>query len=113
MIMPALRANKGSINCQLAEKTGFSDDDAKKVKEALKTLFENDCSAARPDGSMQVCKLIWWKHNSKTPKYSSAKVHGSLSVKLKNECGKPRSIDNYDVVIKELDGLQPEIFDLT
>ena len=30
---------KGSINCQLAEKTRFSDEDAEKIKEALKTLF--------------------------------------------------------------------------
>ena len=39
---------KGSINHQLAEKTGFTDEDAEKIKDALKTLFENDCSAARP-----------------------------------------------------------------
>ncbi|MCM1334765.1 MAG: type I-C CRISPR-associated protein Cas7/Csd2 [Bacteroides sp.] len=102
---------KGSINPQLAEKTGFSDEDAEKIKEALKTLFENDCSAARPDGSMQVCRLIWWKHNGKTPKHSSAKVHGSLSVTPKDGCKKPRSIDDYDIEIAELDGMKPEIFD--
>ncbi|MHB1391739.1 MAG: hypothetical protein ACYCYE_01435 [Clostridia bacterium] len=27
-------------------------------------LFENDCSSARPDGSMEVCKVFWWKHNT-------------------------------------------------
>ena len=32
----------GSINCQLAEKTGFTDEDAEKIKQALLTLFEND-----------------------------------------------------------------------
>ena len=52
----------GSINCQLAEKTGFSREDADKIKEALRTLFENDASSARPDGSMEVCKLYWWEH---------------------------------------------------
>lgn len=70
----------GSMNPQLAEKTGFSDDDAITIKNALKTLFENDASSARPDGSMRVIKLIWWEHNSKAGQYSSAKVHGSLSV---------------------------------
>ena len=50
---------KGSINCQLAEKTGFSEEDAEVIKEALRTLFENDCSAARPDGSMEVLKMFW------------------------------------------------------
>ena len=47
----------GSINCQLAEKTGFTDQDAEIIKEALRTLFENDVSAARPDGSMEVLRL--------------------------------------------------------
>ena len=44
----------GSINCQLAEKTGFTDADAEVMKEALRTLFENDVSSARPEGSMEV-----------------------------------------------------------
>ena len=35
---------KGSINVQLAEKTGFSEEDAEIVKECLRTLFVNDAS---------------------------------------------------------------------
>ncbi len=100
----------GSINCQLAEKTGFTEEDSEKIKEALKTLFENDCSSARPDGSMQVCKVIWWKHDSKIPKYSSAKVHGSL--KVKPNCSRPKSYSDYDVILEELEGLKPEIYNL-
>ncbi len=53
----------GSINHQLAEKTGFSDEDAEVIRQILVTLFENDASSARPEGSMEVCKVIWWKHN--------------------------------------------------
>lgn len=56
----------GSINCQLAEKTGFTDEDAEIIKETLRTLFENDISSARPDGSMEVVRLYWWRHNCKT-----------------------------------------------
>ena len=56
---------KGSINVQLAEKTGFTEEDAQVVKECLRTLFVNDASAARPDGSMEVVKLFWWQHNCK------------------------------------------------
>ncbi len=92
----------GSINCQLAEKTGFTDEDAEKIKNALLTLFENDASSARPDGSMEVCRLYWWKHNGKTPKYSSAKVHRQLSVKLKEGVNRPRSFDDYDITLNEL-----------
>jgi CRISPR-associated protein Csd2 len=68
----------GSINCQLAELTGFSKEDAEKLKEAMISIFENDASAARPDGSMEVCNLIWWQHNCKSGQYSAAKVHRSL-----------------------------------
>ena len=103
---------KGSINCQLAEKTGFTEEDAEKIKEALKTLFENDCSSARPEGSMEVCRLYWWKHDCKTPKNSSAKVHRSLKVKLKEGVSKPSSFEDYDITLDELDGVEPEIYEL-
>ncbi len=70
----------GSMNPQLAERTGFSDEDAEIIKAALPRLFENDASSARPEGSMAVRKVIWWRHTSKAGQYSSAKVHNSLSV---------------------------------
>lgn len=103
---------KGSINCQLAEKTGFTDEDAEKIKQALITLFENDSSSARPEGSMEVCKLYWWQHNCKTPAVSTAKIHRSLKVTEKKELkGKPMSIDDYDIVLEDVGGPEPEIYD--
>ena len=95
---------KGSINVQLAEKTGFTNEDAEKVKEALRTLFVNDASAARPDGSMEVEKLFWWEHNSKIGQYSSAQVH--RSVKVEKNTDNPRSIDDYSIELEQLDGLK-------
>ncbi len=69
----------GSINPQLAERTGFSAEDAAAIKAVLPKLFENDASSARPEGSMEVLKVIWWEHHgSKSGKCSSAKVHDSL-----------------------------------
>lgn len=70
----------GSINPQLAERTGFSDADAEVIKGILPRLFENDASSARPEGTMEVKEVIWWKHNSKSGQYSSAKVHRSLKI---------------------------------
>ncbi|MDY0263437.1 type I-C CRISPR-associated protein Cas7/Csd2 [Syntrophotalea acetylenica] len=90
----------GAINTQLASKTGFSDDDAEQIKKALQTLFVNDVSSARPEGSMEVLNVIWWKHNSPLGQYSSAKVHRSLTV---NPDG--------TFVISELKNLNPEILD--
>lgn len=101
----------GSINCQLAEKTGFSNDDAEKIKHTLLTLFENDVSSARPDGSMEVCRLYWWTHNGKTPKYSSAKVHRQLEVKLKDGVERPLSFNDYNIRLNELDGLVCEKYE--
>jgi CRISPR-associated protein Csd2 len=68
----------GSMNPQLATKTGFSDEDAQAIKETLCTLFVNDASAARPEGSMEIHKVYWWEHNSQNGQYSSAKVHRLL-----------------------------------
>lgn len=102
----------GSINCQLAEKTGFSDEDAAKIKDALCTLFENDASSARPEGSMEVCRVYWWEHDCKTPKVSSAKIHRALKISLKDGISAPRCFDDYEVVLDEIDGAEPEIIDL-
>lgn len=99
----------GSINTQLAEKTGFTEDDAEKIKEALRTLFENDASSARPEGSMEINKVYWWKHNSKIGKYSSAKVHNLLSRCKLKEILNSQSLDEYKPDV--LEGLQLEIID--
>jgi len=97
----------GSINTQLAEKTGFTHEDAEKIKQALITLFENDASSARPDGSMEVKKVYWWEHNSKLGQYSSAKVHRSLKVDKLGE-----DDDNQiNVPLEELEGLAVQVYD--
>ena len=99
---------KGSINVQLAEKTGFTEEDADTVKECLRTLFVNDASAARPDGSMEVVKLYWFKHNCKDGQYSSAKVHRSVAVVQKPETVIPSSIDDFEIHVTPLEGLEME-----
>jgi CRISPR-associated protein Csd2 len=90
----------GSMNPQLAERTGFSDTDAEVIKQILPKLLENDESSARPAGSMQVLKVIWWKHHCKSGQYSSAKVHRTLKVQKDG---------NFE--IDQLDRLQPEILE--
>ena len=102
----------GSINCQLAEKTGFSAEDAEKIKEALCTLFENDVSSARPEGSMEVCRVYWWEHDCKTPKHSSAKIHRALRIKLRDGVSVPQSFEDYEITLNEIEGVSPEIIDM-
>ncbi len=102
---------KGSINVQLAEKTGFTEADAETVKECLRTLFVNDASSARPDGSMEVVKLFWWKHNCKDGQYSSARVHRSVRIAQKDADAIPSCAEDYDIRLEPLPGLEPEIID--
>jgi len=99
----------GSMNPQLATKTGFSDDDAGAIKEAIKTLFRNDASSARPEGSMEVYKLYWWEHTNPNGQYSSAKVHHLIDVKANKD--EPKSIKDYDILLSELSGLACEVID--
>ncbi len=102
---------KGSVNVQLAEKTGFSQEDAEVLKECLRTLFVNDASSARPEGSMEVVKLFWWQHNCKDGQYSSAKVHRSIHVTPRVLDRLPASVEDYEITVDELPGLTPEIID--
>ncbi|MFX3631633.1 MAG: type I-C CRISPR-associated protein Cas7/Csd2 [Candidatus Pristimantibacillus sp.] len=99
----------GSINTQLAEKTGFTNKDAEKIKQSLISLFENDLSSARPEGSMEVHNVYWWEHNTKLGQYSSAKVHRSLVVSAAVE--EPKKFEDYTTVLTELEGLKVEIID--
>lgn len=108
----------GSMNPQLATKTGFTDQDAEAIKEALKTLFRNDASSARPEGSMEVHRVYWWKHNSSNGQYSSARVHRSVGklVRVKDGISQPKSIEDYCIpgnmeIEMELPGLECEVID--
>jgi len=101
----------GSINTQLASRTGFSDEDAEVLKQSLIHLFDNDASSARPEGSMEVHKVVWWEHPNPTGKYSSAKVHRALQIDVKDNVQDPASIEDYDIVIEELEGITTEVYE--
>lgn len=90
----------GSMNPQLAERTGFADADAEALKLIFPKLFENDEAAARPAGSMEVLKVVWWKHNCKSGQYSSARVHRTLT-----------TLPDGQLEFANLDGLEPEVID--
>lgn len=100
----------GAMSPQLAERTGFSDDDAELIKQVLPKLFEGDASSARPEGSMAVEKVIWWQHSSKSGQYSSAKVHRTLREHI--EAGDPLEAKNIkDSLLSKLPELEPEVID--
>lgn len=102
---------KGSVNVQLAEKTGFTEEDAEMLKQCLSSLFVNDSSSARPEGSMEIVKLYWFRHNCKDGQYSSAKVHRAVEAKLISDDALPESVGDYEFTYEPLPGLVPEIID--
>lgn len=109
----------GSMNPQLASKTEFSDEDAEAIKKAVCTLFVNDVSSARPEGSMEVFRVYWWEHGNPNGKYSSARVHNAVRSKvgLKEGVTEPKDIGDYDYpskdeVEKELPGLHCDVIEL-
>ena len=96
----------GSMSPQLAEKTGFSEDDAELIRQSLVSLFEGDVSSARPDGSMEVLRVVWWKHNCSSGQYSSAKVHRCLSVAPRQGLTEIGSLEDCEIRVTELGGLE-------
>ena len=61
---------------------------------------------------MEVCRVYWWEHDCKTPKVSSAKIHRALKIEPKDGVSAPRSFDDYEITLAEIDGVRPEIIDL-
>lgn len=103
---------KGSLNTQLAEKTGFTNEDAEKIHKSIISLFENDSSSARPEGSMTIQKVYWWEHSSKLGDYPSSKVHNQVKISLKDDIRNPKSIHDYNIEYNQLDKLKLDLFEL-
>ena len=98
----------GSVNVQLAEKTGFSQEDAEILKQALLTLYENDASSARPEGSIEVCQLYWWQYNEKTPAVSSGRIQRGFYA---DHANKAEKFEDYHISW-HVDGcMEPEVYD--
>ena len=86
----------GSINPYLSDRTHFTVEDAEKIKEALKTLFVNDSSSARPEGSMTVLKVFWWEHEgSKSGYYPTKVIHDSVKIAKKENVRTPKTTSDY------------------
>jgi len=69
------------------------------LKESLRTLFINDSSSARPEGSMEVKEIFWFEHSSKLGNVSSAKIR-ELVTWDKSDSEKDK-YEDYNVHINE------------
>ena len=93
---------KGSINPYFAEKRVLQLK-MLKIKEALRTLFVNDASSARPEGSMEVKSIYWFTHPGKLGVASSAKIHNLVKDQLKEGVIKPTTYDDYVIKLNEIE----------
>ena len=105
----------GSINVQLAEKTGFTDEDAGMIHQALETLFDNDESSARPAGSMEVLRVYWWEQEGKLGKVAPAKIFRTVKVTPKEGTFDVRDFDDVDLTsadqaATEIEGAMCDIY---
>ena len=86
----------GFISANLAQQTGFSEEDLELFWDALKNMFDVDRSAAR--GLMSAQKLIVFKHDSVLGNAPANKLFDL--VKVEKVCdGAPRSFNDYTVTI--------------
>ena len=86
----------GFVSANLAQQTGFSEEDLELFWDALKNMFDVDRSAAR--GLMRAQKLIVFKHDSVLGNAPANKLFDL--VKVEKVCdGAPRSFSDYTVTI--------------
>ena len=86
----------GFVSANLAQQTGFSEEDLELFWDALKNMFDVDRAAAR--GLMSSQKLIVFKHESALGNAPANKLFDL--VKVKKVCdGAPRSFSDYTVTI--------------
>ena len=88
----------GFISANLAQQTGFTEEDLALFWDALKNMFDVDRSAAR--GLMSAQKLIVFKHESVLGNAPANKLFDL--VKIEKVCdGAPRKFDDYKVTIEK------------
>lgn len=89
----------GFVSANLANQTGFSEEDLALFWDALINMFDIDRSAAR--GLMSAQKLIVFKHDSILGNAPANKLFDL--VKVQKKCaGAPRKYEDYEVTIDEV-----------
>lgn len=87
----------GFISANLAQQTGFSEEDLDLFFDALKNMFDVDRSAAR--GMMSAQRLIAFKHDSVLGNAPANKLFDLVKVEPKDKSVPARSFADYEVTI--------------
>ena len=86
----------GFISANLANQTGFSEEDLNLFWDALINMFDIDRSAAR--GMMSAQKLIVFRHDSVLGNAPANKLFDLVKIEKKRD-GAPRSFKDYEVIV--------------
>ena len=97
MVPYGLYVCHGFISANLAQQTGFSEEDLALFFEALKNMFDHDRSAAR--GLMSAQKLIVFKHESSLGNAPANQLFDLVQVTKKEGVVVPRSFRDYEVTV--------------
>ena len=87
----------GFVSANLANQTGFSQEDLQLLFEALKNMFDVDRSAAR--GLMSARRLIVFKHNSKLGCAPANQLFDLVHVKKRDDVAVARSFGDYTITV--------------
>ena len=101
----------GSVSGRIAEENGITDDDLDKLKQALCTLFKNDESTARPYGSMNVERVIWYEHDSIDGQVRPDVIKNALVIEKIDGVDAPSKLSDYRIDLHNVEELQPEVYD--
>lgn len=88
----------GYISANLAQQTGFNEEDLQLFWEALQNMFDVDHSAAR--GMMCPRRLIVFRHDSELGNAPSHKLFDLVHITLKDTSRPPRSFTDYEVKVE-------------
>ena len=88
---------RGFVSANLAQQTGFSEEDLELVWEALSNMFDCDRSAAR--GLMSARRLIVFKHNSVLGNAPANKLFDLVSIEQIDKEKASRSFADYRISI--------------
>lgn len=92
---------EGYISANLAQKTGFSEDDLALLWESLVNMFDHDHSAAR--GKMNARKLVVFKHDSEIGNAPAHVLFDLVKVEPNHEGRPARDFTDYKVTVEKKD----------
>lgn len=95
---------KGSVNARTAAKNGVSAEDVELLLDAIKTMFVNDDTSARPAGSMNIRDMYVFYHDNIDGQYSPLEVFNSLKIEALTDY--PEKYEDYKIELESFEDLE-------